>query len=116
METEIRFEVEREVPGDEDWWGELIIRGDVDPGEPAKLSGHPDTWHPGDPGYSDILAVLIEIDGVERRWTGRLTSYEKECIQEQLQEQLKQDAEDNFDPPDDYDDYGPDSGWMDYIN
>jgi hypothetical protein len=30
---------------------------DASEGEPAKLSGHPDTWHPGDPGHFDFLGA-----------------------------------------------------------
>jgi hypothetical protein len=33
---------------------------DLGLGAPARLSGHPDTWEPADPGYMDILEVSVE--------------------------------------------------------
>lgn len=119
MQTETTYCLERQTgPGEWDYTEyELTIRGDVEPYVPAKLSGHPDTWEPPEGGGRCIEGIFIEVDGVEKRWTGTLTKKETEEVEEALFEQFKDNCEPDYDGPDSgYDDYrdGNDE-WMDYI-
>ena len=82
--TQVTFTVTR----DEDEY-ELEIEGKVDHGEPAKLHGHPDRQHPGDPGYQEIESIRLD----DKPWGGTLTSAEESDVQELLREQSLEDYE-----------------------
>ncbi len=123
MQVETTFCVERSIRDEdgEHFYNEyeLIIRGDVDPYVPANFRGHPDNWTPPEGGSSCVEEVLIEVKGVEKRWTGKLTTEEEKEAEQALFDQFELNCEDNFDPPDSgYDDYMDrcDDEWMDYIN
>lgn len=113
--VETTISIEREVLGEYKEY-EIIIRGEVEPDEPAITGGHIDNWEPASGGYSSIEEVLIDVKGVEKRWTGKLTDKEEDEAREALFDQFKADCEDDCDPPDsgyddycdDYGDYGPD--------
>jgi len=61
---------------------DLIVEYSYSPGSPAKLSGHPDSWEPEDPGYLDIDRVIYRHSGKDIDF--ELTSKEiddiRECI------------------------------------
>jgi hypothetical protein len=115
MQAETTFFVEREE--DDDYCEyELIIRGDVEPYVAANFRGHPDNWTPPEGGTRYIEGIFVKIDGVEKRWTGKLTKEEEEQAEEALFEAFKDSCEP--DPDSGYDAYMDDCNdeWMDYIN
>lgn len=96
--VKITFYVER----DEDDY-ELIVKGSAEPYVPPNFRGHPDNWSPAEGGDADVDEILIEVDGVLKRWTGVLTPEEEEEAREELLQALE-DIE-----PD------PDSGYDDFL-
>jgi len=87
--------------GDDDYCEyELTIVGDVEPYIPANLSGHPDNWTPPEGGSSCVESVLVEVNGVLKRWTGKLTAEEETGAEQALYDQFE-----DYEPEPDYDDY-----------
>lgn len=40
----------------------VYIEADAQPGTPHYMRGHPDNWHPGEPGYCDIEGVEVDVE------------------------------------------------------
>jgi hypothetical protein len=74
---------------------DLIIEYSYDAGSPAKLSGHPDSWEPEDPGYIDIDRVLYKNSGKEIDF--QLTEHEIEAMEDYIVELESDSVDFDFD-------------------
>ena len=94
----------RDIPGKGECEFELTVHGDVEPYVAGRLYGPPEKCYPAEGGYATLTGVFITVDGVKKRWTGKLTSREEDMAEETLYEMLE-DYEP--DPPsrDDFDDH-----------
>ena len=63
-----------------------------DPGRPDRLSGHPDTWYPGE--YEDVEFQVLDRRGRAAPWlTAKLDDEDRQRIIRELHEYWQKEAE-----------------------
>ena len=97
--------------------GRVRVEWEGEPDRPGCRSGHPDNWTPDEPGYTDIIKMVLEEDVPEANLkVGDVIEVDQVSESEEDIESMVVEAYDpGYDEPDDYDDYDYDDPAHDYI-